>query len=83
MKKGDNVDENGKANDPKIQACIDEKLAQDARVGGAAIGVGNALVGGSEASTDDLTKTPELDFQYCWCKANGFRGQRRDTSCLP
>ena len=82
MAKGDNVDENGRALDPKIASCIDVKLAMDAKIGGAAIGLGTAILGENDAKTSDLSKTPEADFSYCWCKSRGFRGQRRDGSCL-
>ncbi|MEZ4454811.1 MAG: hypothetical protein R3B09_35500 [Nannocystaceae bacterium] len=80
--KGETVDDNGKPLDAGVARCLDDKRAQDKAVGGAAIGAGNALIGG-DASTSDLVDTTEEDFGWCWCKTKGFRGQRANGACLP
>ncbi|WP_434417908.1 hypothetical protein [Nannocystis pusilla] len=71
MVEGETVDADGKALDPKIRRCVEEFNAKDEAIGMA--------IAGEKSSVD----TSEADFGTCWCKANGFRGQRMNGSCLP
>ena len=71
MVKGENVDDDGNALDPKIRSCVEESIATINAVGMA--------VGGEKSKTD----TNESWFGTCWCKNNGFRGTRMDGSCKP
>ena len=71
MVEGETVDADGKALNPEIRRCVEKFNNQDEAIGMA--------IAGEKSSVD----TSEADFGTCWCKSNGFRGQRMNGSCLP
>ena len=66
---GRDVDAYGTPIDPQIASCVRHTKTVDSTIAGAF---------GEKAEHDQSG-----NFAYCWCRANGFRGQRVNGTCLP